>query len=249
MTDVMPAHFLPAEQAASRTGKVQPAIEPSPMADLWRVRAGGADLSAPIAHAEEELLLFCWEGTPRVQLCGREYALEHYDVLYVPRGQSYRIECREGTARLIACRATAENVAPALPRPLAGGLARRAADSASQGKDVFLMFDVSEPADKLMAGYTIFQPFQRSYRRTTIPTRKRFTSSPRAAGRWRSMPTKRTSRSSTRSAGRRRDDPDAQLPSRVQPGGAAALHLVHRRHRYWVGDKNKDFMTGKVRTT
>ena len=31
------------------------------------------------------------------------------------------------------------------------------------GKDVFLMFDVTEAADKLLAGYTIFEPHARSW--------------------------------------------------------------------------------------
>ena len=32
-----------------------------------------------------------------------------------------------------------------------------------EGKDVFLMFDVSEAADRLLAGYTIFEPHARSW--------------------------------------------------------------------------------------
>lgn len=32
-----------------------------------------------------------------------------------------------------------------------------------KGKDVYMMFDVSEGADKLVAGYTFFQPHQRSW--------------------------------------------------------------------------------------
>src|SRR5256886_17123288 len=32
-----------------------------------------------------------------------------------------------------------------------------------EGKDVFLMLDVSETADKLIAGFTLFQPHQRSW--------------------------------------------------------------------------------------
>ena len=54
------------------------------------------------------------------------------------------------------------------------------------GKDVFLMFDVGEAADKLVAGYTFYQPVHSGPgRRTTTPTRKRSTSSSRATARWR----------------------------------------------------------------
>ena len=85
------------------------------------------------------------------------------DVLYIPRGAAYRLGQTDRASRLIVCRAPADNPHP----PFHARWDEFSRDERRirhlRGKDVFLMFDVSEGADKLIAGFTIFQPFQRSW--------------------------------------------------------------------------------------
>src|SRR5580704_19753954 len=52
----------------------------------------GAVRSGSLAHPSEEALLFGWKGDATVRVNGKEFLLEPYDVLYVPRGASYSLE-------------------------------------------------------------------------------------------------------------------------------------------------------------
>ncbi len=65
----------------------------------------GPARSAQLAHPTEESLLFCWKGAAAVALGGRQYALSHYDVLYVPRGAAYELAQDAGRTALVVCRA------------------------------------------------------------------------------------------------------------------------------------------------
>jgi len=248
MTDAMPAHFLPdAECRFSYVEKSSPRSSHLQWLTYGRYELTGPICAAPIAHPEEELLLFCWDGAPRVHLCGKEYGLEHYDVLYVPRGQSYRIECGEGTARLIACRAAAQSSHP----PYHARWQEVARDERRirhlKGKDVFLMFDVSEPAEKLIAGYTIFEPFQRSYPPHNHTDQEEIYIFTEGRGAMEVYA----------------DEERKSFVHSVQRGDAVTIPILNYHPvfsqeeplhfiwciagaRYWVGDKNKDFMAGKV---
>src|SRR5215831_17093117 len=113
-----------------------------------------------VSYPGEEALLFTWRGNGCVSLGDRGYALATYDVLYVPKGQPFTISNPGDTVlRLFVTRAPADNVHP----PFHGEFARFSKDESRirhlKGKDVFLMFDVSEAADKLVAGYTFFEPY------------------------------------------------------------------------------------------
>jgi len=248
MTDVLPAHFLPAEaRHFSYVEKSSPRSSHLQWLTYGVYELAGPICAAPIVHADDELLLFCWEGAARVHLCGQEYDLEHYDVLYVPRGQGYRLECRQGTARLIACRATAQTS----HAPYHARWQEVAHDEGRirhlKGKDVFLMFDVSEPADKLIAGYTIFQPFQRSYPPHNHTDQEEIYIFTEGRGAMEVYA----------------DEERKSFVHSVQRGDAVTIPLLNYHPvfsqaeplhfiwciagaRYWVGDKNKDFMTGKV---
>src|SRR5690606_4557654 len=107
--------------------------------------------------------LFCWKGKATVMVNEQEFVLEHYDTLYVPRGAAYRFMNDSGETKIIICRATADNVHPVYHSRWNEFSKDESRIRHLKGKDVFLMFDVSEAADKLIAGYTIFQPHQRSY--------------------------------------------------------------------------------------
>jgi mannose-6-phosphate isomerase-like protein (cupin superfamily) len=99
-----------------------------------------------------------------VEVDGEPFHLSHYDTLYVPLATPYRIASASASPGLIAAfRAPATT---RHPRQYAEWERVRTDESRIRhldGKDVFLMFDVAEPADKLVAGYTIYRPHVRAW--------------------------------------------------------------------------------------
>lgn len=244
----LPAHFLAAgDRRFVYVEKSNPATTHLQWLTYGVYELSGDVASAPLSHVGEECLLFCWEGAVAAELAGTEYALDHYDVLYVPRGETYRLRNRAESCRVIVCRATADNRHP----PYHARWQDVAHDERRirhlKGKDVFLMFDVSEPADKLIAGYTLFQSFQRSYPPHNHTDQEEvyiFTAGHGAMEVY-------------------ADEETKSFVFSVQRGDAVTIPLLNYHpvfsqeeplefiwciagNRYWVGDKNKDFMTGKV---
>jgi len=129
---------------------------------VCRITVGGAGQA--IAYPDQEALLFCTRGAAEATLGGQAYALDHYDVLYVPRGEPFDLrQTGEEPAEIVVCRAPAENVHPVRHARWAEMSKDESRIRHLKGKDVFLMFDVSEPADKLIAGYTIYEPHTRAW--------------------------------------------------------------------------------------
>lgn len=117
-----------------------------------------------LAHPEEEALLFAWHGAPSVEVAGAGYRLAPYDVLYLPKGAAYQIaNAGPEAAGLWLLRAPAENAHPVVHARFAAVSGDERRIRRLKGKTVYLMFDVTEDADKLVAGYTFFQPFARSW--------------------------------------------------------------------------------------
>jgi mannose-6-phosphate isomerase-like protein (cupin superfamily) len=116
------------------------------------------------AHPDEEALLAVWFGAAAVEVAGAGYALAAHDMLYIPKGAPYRIANpgREA-AGLWLLRAPAEKVHPVVHARFATVSAEERRIRRLKGKTVYLMFDVTEAADKLVAGYTFFEPFARSW--------------------------------------------------------------------------------------
>jgi len=113
---------------------------------------------------KHESLLFQWEGATRARVDGVSYDLQPYDTLYVPRGAEMVLANRGAVeSRLFQCSAPAAQAHPAHHSRFAEISRDESRIRHLKGKDVYLMFDVSEPADKLIAGYTFFRPFQRSW--------------------------------------------------------------------------------------
>lgn len=114
--------------------------------------------------AGRESLLFMWKGSVEVELRDRSISLASYDTLYTPRGAEFRFRnVSKEPACVIQTSAPAEKVHPVFHSKFAEFSRREDRIRHLKGKDVFMMFDVSEGADKLVAGYTFFQPFQRSW--------------------------------------------------------------------------------------
>lgn len=111
-----------------------------------------------------ELLLYMWKGRAAASVDGVEYDLAPYDTLYIPLGSSFRL--RNATAEaacVIQTSAPAVNKHPVFHSRFELFSKREDRIRHLKGKDVYMMFDVSEGADKLVAGYTFFKPFQRSW--------------------------------------------------------------------------------------
>lgn len=115
-------------------------------------------------HRGEEALLFCMDGKQTVDIEGKSFQLSHYDTLYIPRESAYRIvEHSDGEGHIIICKAPAENRHQPFYSEWEKIRVNEQRIRHLDKKDVFMMFDVSENADKLVAGYTIYQPFTRAW--------------------------------------------------------------------------------------
>jgi mannose-6-phosphate isomerase-like protein (cupin superfamily) len=111
-----------------------------------------------------ESLLFQWKGRSTVTVEGQAFELEPYDTLYIPRGAGFGIANPERElTNLFSTSAPAQNVHPVFHSRFAEFSKREDRIRHLAGKDVYLMFDVTEPADKLVAGYTFFEAHTRSW--------------------------------------------------------------------------------------
>jgi 5-deoxy-D-glucuronate isomerase len=258
MNNPRPAHFIASETGSFRyVEKSNPRTSNLQFLTYGVYELSGQAQSSFLAHPGEEALLFCWQGRavaslgqasgPSPQHNPQDYALEHYDVLYLPRDSAYRLSHAEGESKVIVCRAPAEkghNVFHAKWRELSKNEQRI---RHLKGKDVFLMFDVSEPADKLIAGYTIFQPHQRSWPPHNHTDQEEIYIFTKGRGSMEVYADEKT-KSFVRSV---REGDAVTIPLlNYHPvfSQEEELHFIWciAGNRYWVGDKNKDFMTGKV---
>jgi len=130
---------------------------------VYRIAPGV--LSDELHHRGEEALLFCMATESLcVEIENQTIALGYYDTLYVPLDTPYRIRNTTSEIQsLVVCRAAAENRHPVVHSVWNEIRNNEERIRHLDGKDVFLMFDVTEGADKLMAGYTIYEPHTRAW--------------------------------------------------------------------------------------
>jgi len=203
--------------------------------------------SETLSNATDESLLFMWKGSVEVEVGGKTYSLAPYDTLYIPRGAEFQISnSKSEPAKVIQCSATADNVHPVHYSNFAEYSQREDRIRHLAGKDVFMMFDVPEAADKLIAGYTFFQAHQRSW-----------------------PPHNHTDQEETyifikgHGAMEVYESPEKMcFVTSVNEGDLVTIPMMNYHPvfsqesplefiwciagaRYWVGDKNKDFMVGK----
>ena len=203
--------------------------------------------SDTLCQATEESLLFMWKGSAVVEVGGQAYELAPYDTLYIPLGADYRIANHSpNPVRLMRCSAQAENVHPVHHSRFAEYAQREDRIRKLSGKDVFMMFDVPEAADKLIAGYTFFQPYQRSWPPHNHTDQEEVYIFIKGHG-----------------AMEVYESPEKLcFVTSVNEGDAVTIPMLNYHPvfsqdsplefiwciagaRYWVGDKNKDFMAGK----
>lgn len=206
-----------------------------------RVRTG------TMAHPTEEALLFGWKGETLARVDGKEFVMEPYDVLYIPRGAAYSLEQTAGEGRVIICRAPAEKAHPVYHAKWKEFSKNEKRIRHLKGKDVFLMFDVSEGADKLMAGFTLFRPEQRSWPPHNHTDQEEIYIFTKGRGSMEVYADEET-KTFVRSVGEGDAVTIPVLNYHPVFSQEEELHFIWciAGNRYWVGDKNKDFMTGKV---
>jgi mannose-6-phosphate isomerase-like protein (cupin superfamily) len=199
-----------------------------------------------LAFPEEETLLFLLEGKAVAQVENQQYSMEKYDVLYIPVGSPFRIQT-EGPLSAYAYRALGTEKFPvhyASWQKISGDPRRI---RKLHRKNVYLMFDVTEPANKLVAGYTFYEPYTRAWPPHNHTDQEEVYSFIEGKGAMSVYP----------------DDEHQTFVTSVDTGDSITIpflnyHPVFSQEdpltfiwciagaRYWVGDKNQDFMTGKV---
>jgi mannose-6-phosphate isomerase-like protein (cupin superfamily) len=202
--------------------------------------------SVAFCRPEEESLLFMWKGSAVAEVGGQTYDLANYDTLYVPRGAGFRLSNPSAEpAVLIQCSAPAAKVHPVFHSRFAEFSKREDRIRHLAGKDVFLMFDVSEAADKLVAGYTFYQPYTRAWPPHNHTDQEETYIFIKGHGSMEVYETPETL-SFVHNVG------EGDLvtipflnyhPVFSQEDPLAFIWCI-AGERYWVGDKNKDFMAG-----
>jgi mannose-6-phosphate isomerase-like protein (cupin superfamily) len=248
MSPVKPPHFLATgSRSFAYVEKSSPATSGLDFLTYGVYEMEGAASSGALSHAGEEALLFTIKGRSRVEVGGKAFEMDHYDVLYVPRGAVYRISQEGGQGKIVVCRAPASGDHPVYHASWAKYSRDESRIRHLKGKDVFLMFDVSEGADKLMAGFTLFQPRQRSWPPHNHTDQEEIYIFTRGKGAMEVYA----------------DEENKSFVRSVSEGDAVTIPVLNYHpvfshdedlhfiwciagNRYWVGDKNKDFMTGKV---
>ena len=238
--------FLAAAPGVAYRQRLTPAA-----ANLLYLNVGEFDAPAGASSQDfgfpgHESLLFQWKGASAVEVGGQCYELASYDTLYIPRGAAFSISNPgDADSRLICCSAPADNVHPVFHSSFAEFSKREDRIRHLKRKDVFLMFDVSEGADKLVAGYTLFEPHSRSWPPHNHTDQEEAYIFIKGKG---AMEVYESPEDLTfvHSVG---EGDIVSIPflnyhpvfSQDEP-----LHFIWciAGERYWVGDKNKDFMKG-----
>ena len=129
---------------------------------MYRVAPGGA--SGELFHRGEEAIVFSLQGRQAIEVDGESFAMSYYDALYIPMATPYCICSTSDDEGLLAVfRTRAEKRHPVFHSRWEEVCNNESRIRHLDGKDVFLMLDVSEPADRLLAGYTIYEPHTRAW--------------------------------------------------------------------------------------
>ncbi len=248
-TTVKPGRlFQAARSGVSFHQRFTPAEANLTMLSCGELEAPAGARSQAFSFPRQESLLFQWKGTSTVTLEGGRFALAPYDVLYVPLGAEFSVANEsDDPARLIQTSAPAANRHPVFHARFAELSRREERIRRLKSKNVYLMFDVGEAADRLVAGYTFFEPHARSW-----------------------PPHNHTDQEEAyifikgRGAMEVYESPEAlTFVHSVSEGDIVTIPFLNYHpvfsqdeplefiwciagERYWVGDKNKDFMKGTV---
>jgi mannose-6-phosphate isomerase-like protein (cupin superfamily) len=214
--------------------------------DCGEYHLPAGSLSTDLAAPGRECLLFMWKGSAVVDLAGTSYELAPYDTLYLPLGAAFTLRNPTGApACIIQTSAPAKNVHPVFHSRFAEFSRREDRIRHLKGKIVYMMFDVSEAADKLVAGYTFYDAYTRAWPPHNHTDQEETYIFIKGHG---SMEVYETPE-------------DMTFVHNVNEGDLVTIPFLNYHpvfsqesplefiwciagERYWVGDKNKDFMKG-----
>lgn len=195
----------------------------------------------------QEALLFQWQGNSCVRIDGRAFSLAPYDTVYVPLGSEFTISnSTDQPSFVIQMTAPAENKHPVFHSVFEEYSRREDRIRHLKGKDVYMMFDVSESADKLVAGYTFFQPNQRSWPPHNHTDQEEIYFFIEGHGAMEVYAEPETlSFVHSVNAGDAVSIPYLNYHPVFSQSDPLRFIWCIAGERYWVGDKNKAFMSGK----
>lgn len=247
--EARPAHLLRAddwqfeyrEKSSPRTSNLELLTY-----GTYRIR-GGAE-SGELYHRAEEAILFCLQGQQVVKVEGERFELSHYDTLYVPLGTPYHIRNEAEEEGLLAvCRAKAENRHPVHHSRWNEVRRDEGRIRHLEGKDVFLMFDVTEPGDRLLVGYTIYEPYTRAWPPHNHTDQEEIYLFTKGRGAM-EIYAEEKSKTFVHSMGTLDAATIPLLNYHPVFSQEEELHFIWclAGERYWVGDKHKEFMDASV---
>jgi len=202
--------------------------------------------SDELYHHKEEALLFCIRGNVTVRIESQTFTLSYYDTLFIPLATPYTIEnVSSEQALLVVCKAQAQN----RYEPFYSSWKKFSSDESRirhlKGKDVYLMFDVSEKADKLIAGYTIYEPYTRAWPAHNHTDQEEVYIFTKGNGAM-EVYADEEHKTFVHSVAQMDAVTIPRLNFHPVFSQSQELHFIWciAGQRYWVGDKNKDFMKG-----
>ena len=202
--------------------------------------------SDEIYRHKEESILFCIRGKVNIQIGSQTFILSFYDTLFIPLATPYIIKnVSNEQALLVVCTARAESQY----EPFYSSWQQFSKDEQRirhlSGKDVFLMFDVTEKADKLVAGYTIYKPYTRAWPAHNHTDQEEVYIFTKGNG---AMEVYADEEHKTFVHSVAEMDAVTIPVLNYHPvfSQSEELHFIWciAGERYWVGDKNKDFLKG-----
>jgi len=204
--------------------------------------------SPELSHKNEETMLINLRGPVTVYVDNTPFELAHYDMLYVPVGAAYSVEQQgEEEAWLFLYRAVGDKVYPVYHADYEKCKQDEERIRHLNRKVVYKMFDVSEEANKFMVGYTFYQDHTRAWPPHNHTDQEEVYAFIEGNGAMEVY----------------EEDEHKTFVTSVGVGDHITIPLMNYHPvfsheeplcfvwcisgaRYWVGDKNKDFMTGKV---
>ncbi len=204
--------------------------------------------SMTLSYKQEECLIFNIGSPVHCVVEGKKYMLDTRDVLYIPIDTMFYVEHKDKKEKglLYIYRAVGDEKYTVFHSKWKKMKLDKNRLRVLHRKEVFLMFDVSEKANKFMAGYTFYQDRTRAWPPHNHRDQEECYSFIEGSGAMQVY----------------EDDEHMSFVKSVKVGDHITIPLLNYHpvfsheeplcfiwciagERYWVGDKSKDFMKGK----
>ncbi|MDA3810471.1 MAG: 5-deoxy-glucuronate isomerase [Spirochaetaceae bacterium] len=204
--------------------------------------------SSEITYKNEETLIANLKGDIKVIVDGKDYSVKHYDMLYIPIDTPFTVSHKgDEEAWLYLYRATGDVKYETYHADYEACKKDEERIRYLNKKVVYKMFDVSENANKFMVGYTFYEDRTRAWPPHNHTDQEEVYSFIEGHGAMEVY----------------KDDENKTFVPAVEVGDHITIPILNYHpvfsheeplcfiwciagERYWVGDKNKDFMTAKV---